>query len=112
MQDGEYKFDKDQLGQAHSYCFNMFSLAIEAGVSVVVDNTNTKKSEWERYELPAKKAGYLVVFIDIPVEVITVHGAKFPSEKYIEACAARNVHGVPKSVIEAQCERLLLSRGF
>lgn len=96
MADGEYKFDPAKLGQAHAWCQGRFSAALEANVDVVVvDNTNTRRWEYERYVKLAEKAGY-------EVELVKVGSL---DEESLKLYADRNRHGVGPDIIQKQAER-------
>lgn len=78
----DYKFDPKKIGQAHEFCFKTFKTAVNAQTpSIVVDNTNTQKWEFERYVKYAQDNGYTVNVVRLKVDP--------------KVAAARNVHGVP-----------------
>ena len=79
--DGEYRFDGSKLSAAHDDCLRRAIAALNAGRSVVVSNTFTRRWEMEPYLKAVKKRG-------IDVRVIEATG-KWP-----------NVHGVPADAIE------------
>ena len=101
-QDGEYKFDPTKLGEAHKWCMRWFIKNIERDVyltsTIVVDNTNSTLWEMYPYISVAAARGY-------EVEVIRIEA--FPS-----VAAARNVHGVPESVVNRMAGRLELPLPF
>lgn len=96
MVQGEYRFDPAKLADAHAFCFRQFLDALQQGVStLVVDNTNTTVMEISPYVLGAQAFGYSPKVITVAVP-----------ESALEACAARNSHGVSLQGIRAQWERL------
>jgi len=91
-QGGKYKFDQTKLPAAHAWCFKNFESALKVGKPlVVVDNTNTRKWEMERYVEAAKAAGY-----DVDVVRLVCDPA---------VAAARNVHQVPVDAVAAMAAR-------
>lgn len=97
---GEYRFDPSKLADAHAECFRRYISALIAGVTlgrnaVIVDNTNTTAVEIAPYVLGAQAYGYSPKIITVNVP-----------ESALEACAARNRHGVSLQGIRAQWERL------
>ncbi|MDD3190894.1 MAG: hypothetical protein PHI66_04375 [Candidatus Pacebacteria bacterium] len=62
---GNYLFNRDELQKAHDDCFDRFCEAIGSEVEVVVlTNTSTKESEFQRYQEYAEKNGY-IVFVSV-----------------------------------------------
>ena len=93
MKDGQYVFDPSQLPRYHQLNFEAFKTDLISFVSpVVVDNTNTRKWEFEKYLKEAELAGYNVEVISIP---------------HIdpELAAKRNTHGVPEEAIKRMIDR-------
>ena len=78
---GEYRFDPAKLHAAHDDCLRRAISAMDAGRSVVVANTFTRRWEMEPYLRAAKRRG-------INVRIIEATG-NWP-----------NVHGVPADAIE------------
>jgi len=88
----EYKFDPSKLGKAHGWCFGQFELALRRGdLEVVLDNTNTKLWEFEKYIAKAAEYGYTVKVVRLKVDP--------------KIAAARNVHGVPADKVQAMQDR-------
>ena len=87
-ENGEYTFDPSKLGENHEKNFQSFqkSLSGEKPI-VVVDNTNIKRSHFEKYIDAAKEKGYLVHEVAVPT----------PNPK---EAAERNLHGVSQDVIK------------
>lgn len=87
MRDGKYRFDRQQLGKAHTSCQNNFELAIKLQTSTIfVDNTNIKARDRKFYIDMALENDYEVQILALPADV--------------EASVARNVHGVPAEAIQ------------
>jgi predicted kinase len=95
MAEGEYRFDSSKLGEAHGFCFREFVRLLQAGRSVVVDNTNTTAIEIAPYVLGAQAYGYECRIVTVVVPESRLHIA-----------AQRNRHGVSLDVIRAQFDRL------
>lgn len=49
MRNGEYKWNPNAVSAAHTWCFNSYFHAIQTGFDVVVSNTFTRLSEFEKY---------------------------------------------------------------
>ena len=82
MVDGEYKYSKDKIKEAHNYCHAKCEDLLNAGEPVVcVSNTFVRKWEMQHYVDCAEHYGYTVV------EII---------------CRGNfnNVHGVPAEIID------------
>lgn len=79
--DGTYRFDGSKLRAAHDDCLRRTIEAMDAGHSVVVANTFTRRWEMQPYLKAAKKRG-------ISVRILEATG-NWP-----------NVHGVPEATIE------------
>lgn len=95
----EYKFDPKKLGWAHSSCRERFEDACKRNISlVVVDNTNTRHSEYADYIRMAKQYGY-------EIQVITV--GEFTDEA-LDLYAARGVHNVPHEALVRMRDRFQL----
>jgi predicted kinase len=89
--DGSYNFDVTKLGQAHKSCQLQFDAALidEKINLIILDNTNTKPSDWKYYEDKAREAGLRVVFVVLENR----HGGV-------------NVHNVPDEVLERQANTI------
>jgi predicted kinase len=91
-----YIFDAKLLFAAHTYCRAKAEGAMEAKADVVIiDNTNTRRRDFELYIDMAKLYGY-------EVEEVVVGGF---DESSLEIYSARNAHGVPKETIKKMAER-------
>lgn len=94
---GNYKFDPDKLGEYHDKNFEDFCYGLKSGREVlIVDNTNTRHWEYQRYLDAAKEAGAFI-------QVVTVGSPKDPN--HVRECAARNSHGVPLEAIRRMSDR-------
>lgn len=89
VKDGAYDFDRTKLTKAHHWCYDQYTKALEAGLNVVVDNTNTTEAEVNRYLEKAVYFGYTV-------RVVTV-------ENWSQT---DSIHNVPQDIREAQAKRL------
>ena len=93
-----YHFNRDHLGQAHEACRQAFEAAVTARIPlIVVDNTNLTAHERAPYLAPALQHGYRVRIRVLPVTP--------------ETAAARNIHQVPRSVIDDMQRQLDLAPG-
>lgn len=83
------EFDGRLVGKAHQFCWGAFIRALVAmgEKTIIVDNTNIYKWEYENYVLLAEQLGY-------EVEIIVTDMSE-SAEVYHE----RNTHGVPLHVI-------------
>lgn len=89
--EGVYKFDPSSIKDAHSACFNNFLFFLGIGRNIIVDNTNTRIWEFERYIEKAKEhdAMIRIVRMDTPLDV----------------CLSRQTHGVPEDKVRQMYER-------
>ena len=100
MENGEYNFRPEKLKEYHDLNYHFASRFMKAcgkhNVSAlcIIDNTNTMKWEYERYEESAKEHGFEVVIVKIDW-----------NEEDIPLYAERNSHGVPEEVIRNQAAR-------
>lgn len=59
--DGSYAFDQSKLNEAHIVCFRNFLDAIETkALTIIVDNTNIHRWEFQPYLIAAQARGYEV----------------------------------------------------
>lgn len=84
--EGVYDFQIFRAADAHAWCLDMATTAIEEGKTVIVSNTFTTIKELQPYLYMAKDYG-------VPVEVLVCTG------KY------KSIHGVPKDVIAKMKDR-------
>lgn len=96
MKNGKYEFDQRRLTEAHAWCKGRFHAALELGVgTIVVDNTNTQKWEYQPYVDAAAQAGY-----EVKIERVGEL-----DETNLRVYANRNKHGVPLEVLRKQAKR-------
>ena len=82
----EYRFDIARIGEAHASCLRAAVEAFQRGVGfVVIDNTTGSIAEMAPYVALGMAYGY-------EIEVVRVRCV-------VEVAAARNVHGVPPSIV-------------
>jgi len=87
--DGEYKFDPQQLSTAHMWCKSMVGELMGEGVErIVVSNTSTQLWEMEPYLTMAEENGYTVFSLIVENR----HGGN-------------NIHDVPSEAIERMKNR-------
>jgi len=87
--DGEYKFDPQQLSTADMWCKSMVGELMGEGVErIVVSNTSTQLWEMEPYLTMAEENGYTVFSLIVENR----HGGD-------------NIHGVPSESIERMKNR-------
>lgn len=90
---GTYQFNPAKLPEAHGECLRKFVEALQAKAShVVVDNTNTSVAEVAPYAALALAYGAELEIVTFQVDPVVA--------------AARNVHGVPATGVEAMAKRL------
>jgi len=87
VETGEYKFDPSKLTLYHHLNQKLTVAALEAGKTVIVDNTNTCCWEAKPYVEAAQRLG-------IPVFFLRAEGN------------FQNLHGVPADKVEAMKKRL------
>ena len=94
-EDGEYIFVNWKLQQAHQHCFRTFIDAVTSDAeTIVIDNTNICRWEYENYTFMAEKFGYRIRIIRMNF-----------LESDIPLFGKRNVHGVPEFKINQMFER-------
>lgn len=85
-----YRFNPAKIAEAHAACMRRFLESLLSGVNlVIVDNTNIHEWEYTNYLRAALLAKYEIEFAECRVKTV----------EEIRDCAARNIHGVPLSVI-------------
>jgi len=96
---GRYSFDFTQLPEAHDWCKERFTQALEIATPLVVlDNTCIRHWEYKPYENAALKAGYALVIVELR-SIGTDHA------ELALALGSRNAHGVPIAKIEEMLGR-------
>jgi hypothetical protein len=106
--DGVYRFDGKRIGCAHGWNQACARQMMENDINVVIiDNTNTTHKEMAPYKVFAKTHGYDVVEIIIGEDRLFpgMNGHPSELEDYIDMCARRNTHGVPRVNIERMARR-------
>jgi uridine kinase len=84
MVNGVYKYNRNEIEDAHKHCFELFCESIMRDVAtIIVDNTNTQAWEFSAYEHHAVMNGYEVHTIIVENR----HGSS-------------NVHNVPEYVVD------------
>lgn len=109
MENGEYVFKPDMLGQFHELNHQQAEAHMRNDVQlVIIDNTNVKRRDMKPYIDSANHFGYTVE------EIIVGEDDLFPSlddanphtfADYIDLCARRNTHGVPRDAIERMARK-------
>ncbi len=90
---GEYHYNASKIGLNHSKNYKAFKESLERGIPlVIVDNTNTTSSEFDKYRKHAESLGYWVTFMVQP-------------HPTVGEAAERNVHQVPSDVIKKMINR-------
>lgn len=93
-EDGEYIFVNWKLQQAHQHCFRTFIDAVTSDAeTIVIDNTNICRWEYENYVFMAEKFGYRIRKIRMNF-----------AESDIPLFGKRNIHGVPELKINQMFE--------
>ena len=83
---GEYKWSRDGLKNAHKNNLEKAKANIDLGQNVVIDNTNLKPSEFEKYIAYAKSKGYEIIFLIFatePKKILGTNGVNSPERKNI-----------------------------
>lgn len=94
----EYKFVVEKLPFAHDWCKCEFVKALRAGVNVVVvDNTNSTRSQRFFYEIMSKEFGFTVEYEEM-------------KEKDLQTLLSRNIHGTPEKIIQTQLDNISKDR--
>ena len=84
-QAGKYVFDPSRLSEAHEYCRELALGALREGKSVVIDNTNSMRWEFQAY----MNMSYDLGLVPVIMSPATTWAAD-PVE-----CHIRTKHGVP-----------------
>ncbi len=93
MHNGEYKYDFDQLHEAHAWCQRQTEEAMRDGIkNIIVSNTFCRQWEMDAYKEFAKIHGYQVFVIAMPM----------PSSQILFSLC---VHKVPLEKIALMRER-------
>ncbi len=93
---GEYKFQPKHLRNAHTFCIEEFEAGLASGVElVIVDNTNTRLWEYEKYIDKAHDWDYHVEILSIEPK----------DDEELLKFANRNTHGVPVEKVKQMWAR-------
>ena len=90
IRNGKYEFNPSKLGEAHTACREKAKGLLERGQSVVIDNTNMQRWEYE---------AYIDMAFDTPncrLLVLHVYDGGLSDEELF----SRNTHGVPLEAIK------------
>jgi len=102
IEDGEYKFNPTSLGRYHKQNLENFKKSLDGQVPVViVDNTNLKARDRNKYVRLAESAGYNVQMVVI---------GEF-SDEAVKLYAKRNKHKVPLEKIEQMAKGAAIPEG-
>lgn len=84
-ENGEYKFNRDELSKAHDYCYNMCVEYLHKKCNtIIVDNTNATLKEYQKYINAGNCFNFHVIILEIPCNGIE------QAKEFNERCA----HGV------------------
>lgn len=93
MEGDKYVFKPHKLGDFHRLNQGRAYQMMEAGIElVIIDNTNIKRNDMESYIKSAERLEY-------EVQEVIVEEDLMQKEEFIDECAKRNTHGVPRDVI-------------
>ncbi len=109
--DGEYRFDRNDLGAAHAHCLRLFVELAQEGHNenlIVVDNTNTTVEEIAPYAAVGRAYGHDVHIVEVTAGI----NDEVDFDDGASECWGRNIHGVPLETVDRQVERLARSRRF
>ena len=93
---GDYKYSAKLLPKAHAHCLEHFLRALDEGKKlVIVDNTNSKKWEYEIYSYISAILGHKFHILEVPC----------PNERILEAFRYRNQHNVESTAASKILQR-------
>ena len=88
MESGAYRFSSKLLPKAHTRCLKLFLQACDEGKKfIMIDNTNSKKWEYEIYGYISSILGCRFYILEVPC----------PSEHVLEAFRSRNQHNIDRA---------------
>lgn len=105
---GQYVFEPSKLGVNHANNQVKCQKMMNAGVEVIyIDNTNTTHKEMKPYKDLATTYSYEVMEIIVGEEALfpDMGGTPTTFEDYIDMCAKRNIHKVPREAILRMARR-------
>lgn len=109
MVDGEYVFQPSRLGEFHNANQLQAGSYMAHGIElVIVDNTNIKRREMKPYIDYAKGFEYDIKEVIVGEERLLPElgdACPYKFADYIDMCAKRNTHGVPRDVIEKMARK-------
>lgn len=109
MIDGKYVFNADMLGQFHELNHKEAEGYMKIGIElIIIDNTNIKLRDMRPYRNSAKQLGYTAEEVIVGKEELLSDLENADPHKfvnYIDMCAKRNTHGVPREAIEKMARR-------
>jgi predicted kinase len=95
MIDGEYMYNRDNAGAAHTSCVRAYLDCMKAGeTSIIVDNTNTLAHEIAPYVALAKVYAYDFEIVEFPVDLVTAYD--------------RQTHDVPYGTVAMMHRNMLM----
>ena len=109
MEGDKYIFKADLLGQYHEMNHAEAEAFMKRGIElVIIDNTNVRRRDMKPYIDSAKVLGYTVKEVIIGGDKLLPSLDKACPHKfadYIDLCAGRNTHDVPRDAIEKMARR-------
>lgn len=101
MENGEYVFKPKMLGDLHvrnqMRVYDMMNNGVQL---VIVDNTNIKREDMMVYISNGGACKYEVEEVIVGEDSLMSDPTSPIFTSYIDSCAERNTHGVPKDVID------------
>jgi len=95
-EDGQYNYIRSRQGEAHAWCLKKFITALaDKAPCIVVDNTHTRRWEYDNYLHLACLQGYETKVVEIVCQHRTM----------AKVFAYRNIHNVPEDVVEGMFDR-------
>ena len=103
MEGGQYVFKRHMLGEFHTKNqFRAYDLMKNGIELVIIDNTNIKRKDMMVYKSNAGACKYQVEEVIVGEEFLVPSMDMDPHAfiSYVDMCAARNTHGVPRDAID------------
>lgn len=94
IKDGVYQFNKDDIGKAHQWNKDRCAAAMGLDCHIVIDNTNTRFWEFQWYI-------DMGIYNDYDINIVSF----IPSIDNLDLYSSRNIHKVPKDIIEIMINR-------
>jgi predicted ABC-type ATPase len=93
---GEYTWSAESVRLAHDRCFMEYcSVLLTNAFAIIVDNTNIRVDEYQRYEDGALARGYCVLFVAFDCDGV---------EAAVELCQ-RTTHDIPRIQLQRRYEQ-------